>query len=449
MKKFLLIPLLISMSIILGGCLKISTPEDMLIAPELNKEKKDMKEAVEKFRPANTNLYPVYFSENKKSVNMIVSDLDEDSVSEIISFYKNKSDDKIGMFILKKENSLWVKYADTMFDTYEISNVNVSDLNGNNKKEVIVETYENNSGFNTKSYSIAYINQSNNIDFIKEIPYIVLKIFDIDSDGIKEIFSVTKSNKDSGYIMNVDRFDGHVIVSKEKKELKKVENPYDITVGLLYEDKMAVFIDYMKNNTFEDTDIIIYNKNANMYVPLSEYEEYQNKGYVFNIRCRDIDNDGVIELAYKYKAPSYKVPVQDFKAGLVYGYFKMDKNYNLTLVREIYDDDNGYSINIPSSFKGKYTISEPKDSLDININFIDSSGKEYPLIEIKYIRKYDWQQNSQIREEMQMITENQYYVVAGRVSDYSQNLKGVEKEDYLRMRSDALILSNITKERNF
>ena len=133
----------------------------------------------------------------------------------------------------------------------------------------------------------------------------------------------------------------------------------------------------------------------------------------------------------------------------MYGYFKMDKNYNLTLVREIYDDDNGYSINIPASFKGKYTISEPKDSLDININFIDSSGKEYPLIEIKYIRKYDWQQNSQIRDEMQMITENQYYVVAGRVLDYSQNLKGKEKEDYLRMRSDALILSNITKERNF
>ena len=73
----------------------------------------------------------------------------------------------------------------------------------------------------------------------------------------------------------------------------------------------------------------------------------------------------------------------------------------------------------------------------------------YRFIEIKYIRKYDWQQNSQIRDEMQMITENQYYVVAGRVLDYSQNLKGKEKEDYLRMRSDALILSNITKERNF
>ena len=97
MKKLLIISILITMSVILGGCYKISTPEDMLIAPELNKEKKDMKEAVEKF------------SENKKSVNMIVSDLDEDSVSEIISFYKNKSDDKIGMFILKKENALWMK----------------------------------------------------------------------------------------------------------------------------------------------------------------------------------------------------------------------------------------------------------------------------------------------------------------------------------------------------
>ena len=231
--------------------------------------------------------------------------------------------------------------------------------------------------------------------------------------------------------------------------MKKVENPYDITVGLLYDDRMAVFIDYMKNNTYEDTDIILYNKDTNIYVPLSENEEYQKKGYVFNIRCRDIDNDGVVELAYKYRPPSYKVPVQDLRAGLVNGYFKMDKNFNLTLVREIFDDENGYSINIPSSFKGKYTINEPKDSLDININFTDSLGKEYPLIEIKYIRKYDWQQNAKIRDEMQLITENQYYVIAGRVLDYSENLKGKEKEDYLQMREDVLILSNITKERSF
>ena len=399
MKKLLIISILITMSVILGGCYKISTPEDMLIAPELNKEKKDMKEAVEKFRPANTSLYTVYFSENKKSVNMIASDLDEDSVSEIISFYKNKSDDKIGMFILKKENALWMKYADTMFDTYEISNVNVSDLNGNNKKEIIIESYENNSTNNTKSYSIAYINEDKNIDFIKEIPYIVLKIFDIDTDGIKEIFTVTKDNLNTGYKLKVDRFNGRMIVNKVKEDLKKVENPYDITVGLLYDDRMAVFIDYMKNNTYEDTDIILYNK--------------------------------------------------DLRAGLVNGYFKMDKNFNLTLVREIFDDENGYSINIPSSFRGKYTINEPKDSLDININFTDSLGKEYPLIEIKYIRKYDWQQNAKIRDEMQLITENQYYVIAGRVLDYSENLKGKEKEDYLQMREDVLILSNITKERSF
>ena len=73
MKKFLLMTMLISMSLILGGCLKISTPEDMLIAPELNKEKKDMKEAVEKFRPVNTSLYPVYFSENKKLKKNFIS----------------------------------------------------------------------------------------------------------------------------------------------------------------------------------------------------------------------------------------------------------------------------------------------------------------------------------------------------------------------------------------
>ena len=57
MKKLFLFILTISMSICLTSCLKISTPEDMLAIPELDKEQKDMKDAVDSFRPINSTVF--------------------------------------------------------------------------------------------------------------------------------------------------------------------------------------------------------------------------------------------------------------------------------------------------------------------------------------------------------------------------------------------------------
>ena len=53
-----------------------------------------------------------------------------------------------------------------------------------------------------------------------------------------------------------------------------------------------------------------------------------------------------------------------------------------------------------------------------------------------------------MREDMQIIKEDQNYVIAGQVFDLSESLEDTEKETYLKMRSDILVLSNIIKEKN-
>lgn len=447
MKKLFLFILTISMSICLTSCLKISTPEDMLAIPELDKEQKDMKDAVDSFRPINSTVYPVYFSETKKRVNMILSDLDSDSSNELISFYKNASDDKIGMFILKKQNLLWIKLYEVIFDSYELGNISVADLDGRGTKEILIEYYNNSDNVNTKNLNIAYIDGTN-IKLKKDDSYIVMKTADINKNGKKQIFYIYKDSSNyPNFKLNIDEFNNKNIINKKQVDLGKIETPYDINIGTLFDDVMAVFIDYNNDSKYENTKVLMYNRKTDEFVNIHDLIKGK---YVFNVPSADIDNDGVIEVAYKFKSPNYTVSLQDNNdLSMIDGYFKIKNDYTLEFVKELYENKSfGYVINFPLSFKGKYTLYTSDDSTDININYLTNQGKEYLLAKLNYIKKFDWQKDSKMREDMQIIKEDQNYVIAGQVFDFSENLEDTEKETYLKMRSDILVLSNIIKEKN-
>ena len=446
MKKIILAVFVILTTIMLSSCLKIATPEELLVSPALNQEKREMKEAVDNFRPPNSASYPVIMSDSDRSMSMIISDLDLDSSSEIISFYKSKVDDKIGMFILKKVDNIWVKKDDIKFNTYEISEFMIEDLNGNGKKELIVESYEPENTLNPRNYSIIYFDNKE-VKVIKEIPNMIIEIADINSDGRKEIFSITKNLSDLDYVLNIDEFDGSKIVNYRKKVLKDIKKPYNISIGKIFDEQMAIFIDYIGDNKYENTDILLFNKNRKVLTDMRDIQEFNKGNYQFNVQSQDVDNDGIIEVGYKFKAPNYSVSIQDTKeGGLINGYFKIKKDYKLELVKEVYENIKlGYVMNIPKLFTGKYTINE--NDMNTNINFINHLGKEYPLIQINYIKKYEWQQDNELRNSMQLITENQDYVIAGKVLDYSDSLDDKERESYLQMRSSVQILSNVIKER--
>lgn len=430
----------------LTACFKISTPEDLLASPELRTEKKEMKEAVDKFRPLNSVTYPVTMSKEKKSMSMVIKDLDADSTTEIISFYKSKSDDKIGMFILKKVDALWVKKADIMFNSYEIGNIFITDLNNDDKREIIIESYETENKSNPRNYSIVYFDNKD-IKVIKEIPYVVMEIADINSDGYKELFSITKEGNNSDYILNIDFFNGKSIEAYRQKTLKNMKNPYNMVIGNVYSNQMAIFADYIGENGYENTMIWMFKKGEDELIDFKDFTNLDMSNYHFNLQSRDIDNDGIIEVGYKFKSPNYSMPILDIKeVGLVNGYFKINKDKDLELVREVYEE-YAYTINFPKTFRGKYSINISKDGLETDINFINHLGKEYPLIKVSYIKKYEWQKDNELRKDMQIIAETQDNVIAGKLMDYSDSLDEKDKEIYLRMRTDASILSNIIKER--
>lgn len=447
MKKIGLLIFVIFNTLMLSSCLKISTPEELLQVPELSSEKRDMKDAVNNFRLQNTSAYPVTVNGDKTSSSMIIRDLDADGVGEIVSFYKRKEDDKIGVFILSKSNDIWVKIADISFDSYEISKVNIVDLNNNKKKEIVVEAFEPTDLDNPKVYSIIYYN-GKDIGVIKEIPYTVFRIYDIDDDKVNEIFTIKKSPANSGFVLNVSEFEDYSLKVLDTYNLKEVKNPYNMAIGGIYDDKKAIFIDYLMNEEEENAQILLYD--AGSYVELSKFDEYKQKQYVFNIQSKDIDKDGYVEVGYTFKAPNYNVRAGKYDIDAVSGYFKIKNDFSLELVSEKLVSKLGFVFNIPKSFSGKYKVSysdsENTNENIIYINYVDSKGREYPFINLSYMRKYDYILKKDSDYTLQLIIDGQDYVLVGNLIDSNNLLKGEDSINYMTMKSDALILSNLVKE---
>ena len=97
---------------------------------------------------------------------------------------------------------------------------------------------------------------------------------------------------------------------------------------------------------------------------------------------------------------------------------------------------------IPDSFGNNYSITGNETSDKIEINFIASDKKAYKLAEIKMINKTKWQETDEV---LQIISETNDDITGGKVEDLSNQLTGKDKEQYIKMRSDILNLSNVTK----
>nr|WP_308593353.1 hypothetical protein [uncultured Criibacterium sp.] len=443
MKKLLIILTAFLNVIMLSGCFKIATPEELLQVPELSSEKKSMIEAVENFRPQNTVTYPIFMKGDKSSSAMVIRDLDGDGSGEIISFYKKNSDDKVGVFILSKSDALWIKNADITFNSYEISKIHIEDLNNNGKKEIIVEAFDAHNFENPKLLSVIYY-KDRVIKAVKEISYTAMQIYDINQDKQDELYLIKNQGKSDGYDLRIFQFENYDIKQTNAVSLRDISNPYDITIGNISENKKAMFIDYSADGGQENTQVYLYDNKH--FKSLNEIETFREKHYVFNLPTADVNLDGIIEVGYKFKSPNYKVSVTSSDQDEVNGYFHIKDDYSLELISEQYESPLGFKFSIPKSFRGKYKINYKWDEGYISFKYIDSKGIEYPLVKLSYMRKYDYIKKKEKDETMQLLIEGQEYVIVGNVLDNGSVLTGQDHVNYINMRSDVLILSNLVKE---
>lgn len=449
-KKYIYV---ISCVISLSSC-NIETPEELIKPPELNNTKKEILSTIDSFIPENSSEFSITNMTDDIISSMMVKDLNSNEQSEIIFFYKDNQTEKVGMIVAEKNGDKWEKKFNMKFEAFSPNTIWIEDLDGDKDKELVVEGYVfqkegSKTTINPKGCSIIYYNDREyyNVD----MPYYIsMDSEQLDNDNIKEIVTISSNTQNELSSLSIFNFKNGSFSEKSNKNMSEIIQPYYLEVGKITPGKKVIFIGYINENYFSDTKVVFYNSEKNTFHLSKDELGIDLDEQILNIKSKDVDGDGIYEIGYKFRSPNFSIPVEDkSENGLVNGYFNI-KDSNFVLKKEVYEDFNHeFIINFPKSYKGNYIINVSDNYNETKVNFLDKYSKDYPLITVKRMEKFNYNRDEKIKENSYYITENDEHVIFAYLeNDISNMLLKDDLEKYRQMRTDSKNLEVIIETPN-
>ena len=440
MKKIKPVLLAMAVALVFTGCTNIATPEELIEPPELNLEKQSMKEALEKFLPedSTTTALPNLDGVDKEMAFSPI-DLNDDGQLEMIAFYKDKNTKLMGMLILSNKRDKWEKISDIKLNSFDILQFKVLDLDNDKNKEIVLGTYSDESISYGKKLTILSF-KDNKVNPILEMPYAGMALGDLDKDDSYEIAILYQNEEMIENRLRIMRVAGNKVSRIDEKIFPQGVDPYSIAIGNIYDDEEVIFVDSFSGIYEGRTDIFFFKDKK--IKDIEDYKGFKLSDKSFPVQTKDVDSDGIMEVGIPFSPPDNDQLYDPLKPW-VKSYYKINKDSTMSLVKQIYEDYKmSFLFEIPDSFGNNYSITGNETSDKIEINFIASDKKAYKLAEIKMINKTKWQETDEV---LQIISETNDDITGGKVEDLSNQLTGKDKEQYIKMRSDILNLSNVTK----
>ena len=440
MKKIKPVLLAMAVALVFTGCTNIATPEELIEPPELNLEKQSMKEALEKFLPedSTTTALPNLDGVDKEMAFSPI-DLNDDGKLEMIAFYKDKNTKLMGMLILSNKRDKWEKISDIKLNSFDILQFKVLDLDNDKNKEIVLGTYSDESISYGKKLTILSF-KDNKVNPILEMPYAGMALGDLDKDENYEIAILYQNEEMIENRLRIMRVAGNKVSRIDEKIFPQGVDPYSIAIGNIYDDEEVIFVDSFSGIYEGRTDIFFFKDKK--IKDIEDYKGFKLSDKSFPVQTKDVDSDGIMEIGIPFSPPDNDQLYDPLKPW-VKSYYKINKDSTMSLVKQIYEDYKmSFLFEIPDSFGNNYSITGNETSDKIEINFIASDKKAYKLAEIKMINKTKWQETDEV---LQIISETNDDITGGKVEDLSNQLTGKDKEQYIKMRSDILNLSNVTK----
>ena len=440
MKKIKPVLLAMAVALVFTGCTNIATPEELIEPPELNLEKQSMKEALEKFLPedSTTTALPNLDGVDKEMAFSPI-DLNDDGQLEMIAFYKDKNTKLMGMLILSNKRDKWEKISDIKLNSFDILQFKVLDLDNDKHKEIVLGTYSDESISYGKKLTILSF-KDNKVNPILEMPYAGMALGDLDRDDSYEIAILYQNEEMIENRLRMMRVAGNKVSKIDEKIFPQGVDPYSIAIGNIYDDEEVIFVDSFSGIYEGRTDIFFFKDKK--IKDIEDYKGFKLSDKSFPVQTKDVDSDGIMEVGIPFSPPDNDQLYDPLKPW-VKSYYKINKDSTMSLVKQIYEDYKmSFLFEIPDSFENNYSITGNETSDKIEINFIASDKKAYKLAEIKMINKTKWQETDEV---LQIISETNDDITGGKVEDLSNQLTGKDKEQYIKMRSDILNLSNVTK----
>ncbi|MBQ8782252.1 MAG: hypothetical protein IJZ57_00565 [Clostridia bacterium] len=357
-----LIMSVVMIALLFNGCsLSLKAPETLMSPPKLTGGHQALQDIFETEVGTNAALIAPINGEHKSA--FIIDDFNSDSMEEAMVFYSVKeTEETVSVGIFQKENEEW-KYIKSVTGLgSSIDTVVIEDMNGDGIKEIIIGW--NLSTFN-KQVSVYEPDLSlpNAFTGLGSYQYNLLEMIDVDSDGGKELFFV---NLDTTGVVpsataNVFKIEENKRAINELSTISidgNVSGYNQITVG----DDGYIYVDAFKNEHDMITEILSWDDKTNsLNAPLfdSETQSTTATWRSFRIPVSDIDSDGKLEVPVGVEVVgSTQVKSGALQEESIY-YVKWCSFADGKLKAEkycLYNTAEGYSLDIPSSWVGKITI---------------------------------------------------------------------------------------------
>ena len=370
------------------SCVKIYTPEELIKAPELNIENKEIKDALAQMLPQDAVLYSTS-NFNKLKTNTLsqgksffLQDFDNDGTEEVVALYKNSKMQTFGVIILKKYSGIWNKAQEIKINSIEILDFDIVDIDDDGLNEIIIGYIDGNE---------------------KRI----LSVFHQERLGLNEIFkseyySFTFSNigEQNKLFLLISNFGSEPLTNKVKlfqfteNSFRKVDeliypkgyNPYNVQVGKIDQEHFGIFVDLFVYESYGQSDVLMLQEGK--LKSISSDSNNISTTQDTPIACSDIDGDGIIEVPQTSSIMLPNEGLSHRKDLFVRNYYKIISLSQLKLVAQVYEDtvDMKIRINFPFEFFNKVLISKDPYSNKLTLYYCPEEtayeAEGYPFLEI-------------------------------------------------------------------
>lgn len=425
-KKINLIIFGIIILFLLSGCGIYKSPSDLIKRPKTLEDTNYVNDVVFNFLSEQDSLTLAVSQKNKGSIRTV--DIDGDKTDEIILLYKSdmdnyKGEGNCGFIILKKKNNKWNEINRIEGWGESIDLVEYNDITGDNLPELFIG-YNIRDSANKNLYIYSY--HGGYFDTIYYDEYRNFGLEDLNYDGKNELVLLNRLEDNSTNIRVLEYLNEKISFVDD---VLIDNNSYYSTmnVGNVSKDKKGIFIDFDMGTYISYTNV--YSMENNRLVEVLGYNEKTTRRDM--IKSQDINNDNIIEFGLISKI-NWK-----YNLNSINEWYQLEDKENTKLVlREYYNYDFGYKIQIPDDWEDKFVVMEEYD------NSIKNKISFYPLYSNKYygeiifsIETYDkdkWNPNLLEKQKYTILKENEKNIVIGRMYDTSEESKYFVNEEIIK-----------------
>lgn len=387
--------------IMLCGCSGGSV-ENLLTAPKLTQEQNEIYQAL--INSSGSSIKLKYPRGGEFRSAFVLQNVDTEPTDEAMVFYESKSvqsgESALRLKMLDKKNGQWEAVYDLACVGSEVDSISFASLGEGKTIEMIV-CY---SMLNQTEKTVSVLNYSSGV--ISELysgSYSCMEVIDLDQDGEDELVMVVpdKTSQTSMASMYTKTDDG--LVKLSETPLGGVGADFiSVTKGLLSENTTALFMDYSRGNGQYSTDVL-YCRGGRLATPVNFATQPdgtpQNvisrftNDYMTDIRSKDIDGDGNLEIPSMTPLPGYETLTRAEQLCAVEWYTVENNRYKQEYY-SYYSSKYNFALLFPSRWQGVVSaVPNSQENEIIFISYSQNTGLEVneytELMRIRTIDKDD------------------------------------------------------------